>query len=77
MGIIPEVSNAYTDLSGWNNMIFQGELYGLDRAKRIRLITELLKDFELYDRRNQLVKFYSKGMKQKLIMWLHSGLEML
>jgi ABC-2 type transport system ATP-binding protein len=70
MGIIPEVSNAYTDLSGWNNMIFQGELYGLDRVKRIRLTTELLKDFELYDRRNQLVKFYSKGMKQKLIICL-------
>ncbi|MBN2072903.1 MAG: ATP-binding cassette domain-containing protein [Actinobacteria bacterium] len=68
MGIIPEVSNAYNDLTGWNNMMFQGELYGLDRKKRHALSEGLLKDFELYGRKDQLVKFYSKGMKQRLII---------
>jgi len=70
MGIIPEISNAYMDLSGWRNMMFQGELYGLSRMKRYSLSTELLKEFELYGRRDQLVKFYSKGMKQRLIICL-------
>ena len=70
MGIIPEISNAYIDLSGWNNMMFQGELYGLNRAKRQELSKILLQEFELYDRSDQLVKFYSKGMKQRLIICL-------
>jgi len=68
MGIIPEVSNAYIDLNAWDNMMFQGELYGLKKALRIQRSQQLLKEFELIDRKNQLVKYYSKGMKQRLII---------
>lgn len=70
MGIVPEISNAYIDLSAWNNMMFQGELYGLHKSQRYELSAKLLKDFGLYDRRKQLVKFFSKGMKQRLIICL-------
>jgi ABC-2 type transport system ATP-binding protein len=68
MGVIPEVSNAYMDLSGWINMMFQGELYGLHRKELYALSKELLIDFDLYSRKDQKVKFYSKGMKQRLII---------
>jgi ABC-2 type transport system ATP-binding protein len=68
MGIIPEVANAYMDLSGWINMMFQGELYGLHRGELYDLSKELLVDFDLYDRKDQKVKFYSKGMQQRLII---------
>ncbi|MDD3777752.1 MAG: ATP-binding cassette domain-containing protein [Actinomycetota bacterium] len=68
MGIIPEVSNAYIDLTAWHNMMFQGELYGLNRKQRIDRSEKLLQEFELYERKNQLVKYYSKGMKQRLII---------
>lgn len=68
MGIIPEVSNAYIDLTAWDNMMFQGELYGLNKTLRIQRSLQLLNEFELNDRKNQLVKYYSKGMKQRLII---------
>ena len=70
MGIVPEISNAYIDLSAWSNMMFQGELYGLSKTKSTKLATELLKDFGLYERKGQMVKFFSKGMKQRLIICL-------
>lgn len=68
MGIVPEVSNPYIDLSAWSNMMFQGELYGLPNDKSKEIAAELLENFELYERRKELVKFFSKGMKQRLIL---------
>ena len=70
IGVVPEVSNAYIDLSAWSNMMFQGELYGLSTKKSKEIATELLKNFGLYERKNELVRFFSKGMKQRLIICL-------
>lgn len=68
IGIAPEESNAYIDLSGWGNMNLAGELYGVSRKIRIKRSEDLLRKFGLYDRRNSKVKTYSKGMKQRLIL---------
>lgn len=68
MGIVPEMSNAYVDLSAWNNLMLIGGLYGVNKKQRNQRATSLLKKFELHGRRNQLVKGFSKGMKQKLLL---------
>jgi len=68
MGIVPEMSNAYVDLSAWNNLMLVGGLYGVNKSQRTERATSLLKKFDLYERRNQLVKGFSKGMKQKLLL---------
>jgi ABC-2 type transport system ATP-binding protein len=68
MGIVPEMSNAYIDLSAWNNLMLIGELYGVPKKQRIERAKKLLEKFSLYDRRNQLVRGFSKGMKQRLIL---------
>jgi ABC-2 type transport system ATP-binding protein len=68
MGIVPEMSNAYVDLSAWDNLMFIGELYGVPEKERRQRAESLLKDFGLLDRRKQLVKGFSKGMKQRLIL---------
>jgi ABC-2 type transport system ATP-binding protein len=68
MGIVPEMANAYVDLSAWNNLMLIGALYGVPKKHRIERAASLLKTFELYERRNQLVKGFSKGMKQKLLL---------
>lgn len=68
MGIVPELANAYVDLSAWNNLMLIGELYGVPKKKREEIATKLLKEFGLYERRKQLVKGFSKGMKQKLLL---------
>jgi len=68
MGIVPEMANAYVDLSAWNNLMLIGELYGVPKKERQERASKLLKEFGLHNQRNQLVKGFSKGMKQKLLL---------
>ena len=68
IGVVPEVSNAYIDLSAWENLMLIGELYGIAKKEREENATELLKDFGLYEVRKKLVKGFSKGMKQKILL---------
>lgn len=68
MGIVPEMANAYVDLSAIKNLLLIGELYGIEKKKRIEKAESLLKLFGLYEKRQQKVKTFSKGMQQRLIV---------
>ena len=67
-GVVPETSNAYTDLSAWQNLMLMGELYGLPHARAEQRSSELLGMVGLLERKDQKVQAYSKGMKQRLIL---------
>lgn len=66
MGIVPEISNVYDDLSAWDNLMFTGELYQVSRIEREKRAKDLLEMFGLYDRREEKAKGFSKGMKRRL-----------
>ncbi|TXT58671.1 MAG: Daunorubicin resistance ABC transporter ATP-binding subunit [Promethearchaeota archaeon] len=68
IGNVPEMANVYVDLTGLENILLIGELYGVPKAVRKERAIELLKKFELYPRRDQKAKKYSKGMKQRLLL---------
>ncbi len=68
MGIVPEMANAYVDLSAYKNMVLIGELYGLDKQTIKKKAENLLNLFGLYERMHDKVKTFSKGMKQRLII---------
>jgi ABC-2 type transport system ATP-binding protein len=53
MGIVPDVSNVYKDLSAWDNLVFTGKLYDMPKAFRESRAEELLKMFGLYERRKE------------------------
>ncbi|MBN1195707.1 MAG: ATP-binding cassette domain-containing protein [Methanomicrobiaceae archaeon] len=67
-GIVPETSNAYVDLTAWQNLMLMAELYGLDRDRAAQRSLDLLETLGLSERRDQKVQGYSKGMKQRLIL---------
>lgn len=67
-GVVPETSNAYTDLTAWQNLMLMGELYGLPRNHAAERASDLLGMLGLLDRKDQKVQGYSKGMKQRLIL---------
>ena len=67
-GVVPETSNAYTDLSAWQNLMLMGELYGLPHARAEQRSSDLLGMVGLLERKDQKVQAYSKGMKQRLIL---------
>ena len=67
MGAVLEGSrNVYWPLSAWQNLMYFGRLKGL-RAAEIRPRAErLLTDLGLWERRNETVGSYSRGMQQKV-----------
>jgi ABC-2 type transport system ATP-binding protein len=67
-GVVPETSNAYTDLTAWQNLMLMGELYGLSHDRAAKRATDLLRTLGLLERKDQKVQAYSKGMKQRLIL---------
>jgi ABC-2 type transport system ATP-binding protein len=68
IGVVPEVANPYPELSGWRNLMFTGEIYHLDTRTMKSRAEAALKEFGLWERRHDLARHYSKGMKQRLIL---------
>ncbi|MEM2154679.1 MAG: ABC transporter ATP-binding protein [Nitrososphaeria archaeon] len=67
VGILTENPSLYERLTALENMDFFAEAYGVsDKKERYRRIKDWLEFFGLWDRRNDKVVTFSKGMKQKL-----------
>lgn len=68
MGIVPEMANAYIDISATQNLLLVGSLYGMEKEESVKKAESLLKMFKLFEKRKDKVKTFSKGMKQRLIL---------
>jgi ABC-2 type transport system ATP-binding protein len=68
MGIIPEMSNVYIELTARQNIVLAGRFYG-KRKKDVEVEADhLLRQFELYERKDDRVQGFSKGMKQRVLI---------
>jgi lipooligosaccharide transport system ATP-binding protein len=66
LGVVPQDDTLDTELSVWDNLIVYGRYFGLSRAEiRVRA-DELLRFFQLSDRRDDRVNPLSGGMKRRL-----------
>jgi ABC-2 type transport system ATP-binding protein len=65
-GIVFQDPSLDGDLTAWENMEVHGVLYHVPHKVRRRRTEELLKLFELWERRNDQVKKFSGGMKRRL-----------
>jgi ABC-2 type transport system ATP-binding protein len=66
MGLVPEESNVYIELTAWDNLIFIAQLYRVPTSQRAARARELLKTFGLWENRAEKVKNFSKGMRRRL-----------
>jgi len=66
IGVVPDESNLYEELTGFENLCFCASLYGINRLKREEKARQLLEIFKLSDAADKRFKAYSKGMKRKL-----------
>jgi len=66
IGVVPELSNMYDELTGIDNLVFMGQLYGVPSHERRLRAEELLKTFGLYERKDSRFATYSRGMKRSL-----------
>jgi ABC-2 type transport system ATP-binding protein len=65
-GIVFQDPSLDGDLTAWENMEIHGVLYHVPHKVRRQRSEELLKLFELWDRRKDQVKKFSGGMKRRL-----------
>ncbi|HUH62902.1 MAG TPA: ATP-binding cassette domain-containing protein [Terracidiphilus sp.] len=65
-GIVFQDPSLDGDLTAWENMEIHGVLYHVPHKVRRHRSEELLRIFELWDRRNDQVKKFSGGMKRRL-----------
>lgn len=66
MGVIPENSSVYADMSAEQNLHLSGQMYGMSRARREERIDEILSRMGLSEKRHLPVRTFSKGMKQRV-----------
>ncbi len=66
VGVVPDESNLYPELTGFDNLCFCASLYGMRRGERESRARQLLEDFGLSGAANRRFNGYSKGMKRKL-----------
>ena len=66
IGVVPETSNLYDELSAFDNLVFAMQLYGVPRAERKARAEELLARFRLSEKRDAPFAKLSRGMKRAL-----------
>lgn len=66
VGVVPENSNLYDELTVLENLLFMTRLYHVPRNERRERVQELLKTFDLWERRNTKFGRLSKGLKRRL-----------
>ncbi len=66
IGLVPQDLAIYPDLTAAENLIFFGRLYGMQPDSLSRRVDEVLEVVGLADRRDDLVREYSGGMKRRL-----------
>jgi ABC-2 type transport system ATP-binding protein len=66
VGVVPESSNLYGELTAWENLIYMAQLYGVPKREWKGRAEELLRDANLLDRREGKFQGFSRGMKRRL-----------
>ncbi len=65
-GIVFQDPSLDGDMTAWENMELHAVFYHVPRKVRAQRIEEMLRTFELWDRRKDPVKLFSGGMKRRL-----------
>lgn len=68
LGCVPQETALYEELSAVHNMEYHAALYRVPRQARRERIDAMLHLVSLYEKRNQLVKTFSGGMKRRLAL---------
>ncbi len=66
IGILTETPGLYDRLSAMENLVFYARLYDVEPRQAAAQAERYLRDLDLWERRNDRVAGFSKGMRQKL-----------
>jgi ABC-2 type transport system ATP-binding protein len=66
IGVVPEISNLYDELTSFENLVFMAQLYGVPKSHRGKRAEELIQLIRLEEKKETLFSGLSKGMKRNL-----------
>ena len=66
IGVVPDESNLYPELTGFENLCFCAALYGMRKKEREIRARELLETFGLSEAAGRKFAGYSRGMRRRL-----------
>jgi ABC-2 type transport system ATP-binding protein len=66
IGLVPETSNLYGELTALENLIYQAELYGAPKKERKIRSLGLLEEFGLKEHQQKPFQALSRGLKRRL-----------
>jgi len=66
IGVISETANPYLEMSAWDNLMFAGSIHGMPKGRRKEQAENLLKLLGIYDRRDEKVEKFSKGLRKRV-----------
>lgn len=66
IGVVPQDIALYDDLTGRENLLFWGRMYGMRGAELTRRVDEILELIGLVDRQRDRLDKYSGGMKRRV-----------
>ena len=61
VGLVPEISNLYDELTVWDNLLFMSQLYHIPKQERSSRISEVLHSFDLMDRKTTKFGILGRG----------------
>ena len=67
-GVMPEISNAYLDLTAWGNIMLIAELYRIPPDKAKARAAALLEQLGLFERKDSKASTFSMGMRKRLVL---------
>jgi ABC-2 type transport system ATP-binding protein len=67
-GVVPELSNAYMDLTAWGNLMLMSEIYRVPSNQAKERADSLLRQLGIYERKDSLISTYSMGMRKRLVL---------
>ncbi|NLB50010.1 MAG: ABC transporter ATP-binding protein [Clostridiaceae bacterium] len=65
---VPDNPDTFQRLKGIEYLRFIGDIYGISKEAREERVADLTRRFDIHDVMNQMIRTYSHGMKQKLIL---------
>ena len=65
-GVMTDTAHCYEDLTGTENLVFFGQLYGMSKNEALDRANHVMKLFEIFDSKDRKLKEYSTGMKKRL-----------
>jgi len=66
IGVVPDISNLYSELTCLQNLLFSAAMYGVPREERAERAEKLLKFFGLWRMKDFKFKNLSRGLKRRL-----------